>query len=101
MHQVNITVHTAQVAVDEVANCSFELLNHQLYSPDLASSDLFLFRKIKSCLRGQRFGNKNDIICDVEEFLEDQDANFFGDGITILKDSSELISWRTILKNSK
>lgn len=70
MLQVNITVYTAQVAVDEVANSSFELLTHPLYSADLALSDSFLFHKIKSCLRGQHFGNKDEIICVVEEFLQ-------------------------------
>lgn len=68
--QNNTSIHTAQVAVGEVVNCSFELLPHPPYSPDLVPSDFFLFPKLKSKLHGCHFGNNDEIICTVEEFFE-------------------------------
>ena len=65
-----LLVHSGQVVVAEVANCSFELLPHPSYSPDLALFDIFLFPKLKSYLRGCYFGNN-----DVDEFWGDMDAN--------------------------
>lgn len=83
--QDNAPAHTAQVAVAEAAKCGFELLPHPPYSPDLAPSDFYLFPKLKSHLRGHHFGNNDDVIDAVEEFLRDQEANFFHDGIAMLE----------------
>ena len=81
----DVPIHTAQVVVSETANCSFELLPHSTNSPDLVPSDFFLFSKLKSHLLGHHFRNNNKAISAVKEFLEDQDATFFYDGIAILK----------------
>ena len=37
------------------------MLEHPAYSPDLASSDFFLFLKIKEILKGRHFYDINDI----------------------------------------
>lgn len=52
----NEPVHTAQVAVAELANRGFELLPHIPYLPDLGPSKFFLFSKLKSHIRGRYFG---------------------------------------------
>ena len=78
-------IHTAPVAAAEAANCGFELLPHAPYSPDLAPSDFYLFPKLKTHLRGHHFGNNNEVIHAVEEYLEAQDATFFRDGIAMLE----------------
>lgn len=69
--QGNMPIHTAPVAADEAVNSGFELLPHPPYSPALAPSDLFLFPKHKSYLRGGYFGNNDQIISAVQEFFED------------------------------
>ena len=51
------------------ANCGFELLPHLSYSPDLV-----LFPKFKSHQSNYHFENNDEVICVVEEFLEDQMA---------------------------
>ena len=60
-------------------NCYPILLTHKTLVP----SDFFLFPKFKSHLYGYHF--ENNVIHAVEEFLEDQYATFFCDGIAILE----------------
>ena len=67
--QENTSFHTDQVAVTEAADSNFGLLLHLIHSSELASSDFFLFSKIKSHLHGHHFGNNDDIIYPVEEFF--------------------------------
>ena len=81
----NTPVHTVQASAAEAANCNFELLPHPLNLPDFTPSDLFMFPKMKSYLPGRHFENDDDIICAVEEFLEDQDTIFFRDGISMFE----------------
>ncbi|GFW88831.1 histone-lysine N-methyltransferase SETMAR [Trichonephila clavipes] len=42
-HQDSEPSHTLVVIMTKILEIRFELLNHPLYSPDLASSDFFLF----------------------------------------------------------
>ena len=47
--------HTSQVAMASGTKCSFEVLPHPLYSPDLATSDFYLFPNLKTNLHGRTF----------------------------------------------
>jgi histone-lysine N-methyltransferase SETMAR len=47
--------HKSVLAVGKLRDLHFELLEHPLYSPDLAPSDFCLFPKLKIFLTGQRF----------------------------------------------
>ena len=44
-----------------LATKQITVLEHPAYSPDLASSDLFLFPKIKEILKGRHFDDSDDI----------------------------------------
>ena len=44
----NAPVHKSRVAQAAIRECKFEQLNHPPYSPDLALSDYYLFRNLKS-----------------------------------------------------
>jgi hypothetical protein len=44
-----------------LASKQITVLEHLLYSPDLASHDFFLFPKIKEILKGKHFDNIDDI----------------------------------------
>ena len=81
----NAPIHTAQVTVAEAIDCGFELLSRSRYSRDLVPSDFFLLSKLKSYRLSHHFGNNNDVICAVEEILENQDITFFCDGIEIFE----------------
>ena len=72
--QDNAPVQTAQIAIDEAANFSFESLLHVPYSLDLTPSDLFLFRKLISHQRVRHFENNDEVMCAVGEFSKDQDV---------------------------
>ena len=55
--QDNAPAHMSQVAMAAATECSFEVLPHPTYSPDLAS-DFYLFPKLKTNLCGWNFGSK-------------------------------------------
>ena len=46
-HQDNAPAHESVVAMAAVHECSFELVDHYPYSPDLAPSYYFLFSNMK------------------------------------------------------
>ena len=58
--------HTSQVAMTAATNCGFKILPHPQYPPDMeedmALSDFYLFRKLKSYLRGTQYGSNEGII---------------------------------------
>lgn len=80
---VNGAVNTAQLTTAETTNRSFELLPHVLILPRLTQSDIILFPKTKSYLRGCHTGNYDESICAVDE----QDAILFRDENAVLKHS--------------
>ena len=73
----------AQAAIRE---CKFEQLNHPPYSPDLAPSDYYLFRNLKSHLRGTRFRDDDELKAATEAWFEDQTDDFYFKGIGCLKE---------------
>jgi len=52
-HWDNAPVHTAAVLKDWMAVKQFQVIEHPLYSPDLAPADFFLFPEIKKQLAGK------------------------------------------------
>jgi hypothetical protein len=43
-------------------DCGFEILPHSQYSMDLATSDFYLFPKLKTKLRGRRLGSNEGVM---------------------------------------
>jgi len=68
----NAAVHKSMIALEAVRNCGFVLLDHPAYSPDQAPSDYFLFRNLKSHLRGARYPDNEAL----KEWLEGQTEDF-------------------------
>ena len=62
------------------------LLQHPIYSPDLASSDYHLFAPLKDAIRGHKFSSYEAVQKAVHEWLCDQPKTFFSDGIHKLVD---------------
>ena len=60
--QDNNPAHTSQVAMIAATECGFEILPNPPYSPDMAPSDLYLFPKLKSHLRGTQYGSSEGVI---------------------------------------
>ena len=83
--QVNVPAHTSQVAMTTTTECGFEVLPHPPYSPDMALSDFYMFPKLKSNLRGTQFGSNEGVIAAINEYLEDQEKDFYLEGISKLE----------------
>ena len=59
----------------------FEILPHPPYSPDMASSDFYLYSNLKSHLRGTQYGRNEGVIEAVNQHLGDQAKAFYLEGI--------------------
>ena len=77
--------HTSQVAIAAATDCGFEVLTHPPYSSDMAPSHFYLFPTLKSNLRGTQFGSNEGVIATVNEYLEDQEKDFYLEGISKLE----------------
>ena len=81
----NDPVHASQVAIAAATECGFEILPNSPYFPDMAPSDLNLFPKMKSHLRGTQYGSNEGVIEAVNEYLGDQEKAFYLEGIRKLE----------------
>ena len=72
------------IAQEAVRDYSFVQLDHPAYSPDLAPSDYFLFRNLKSHLRGVRYPDDEALREAVKEWLEVQTEDFYFNKINSL-----------------
>ena len=82
----NAPLHKSRVAQAAIRECKFEQLNHPPYSPELAPSDYYLFRNLKSHLRGTRFQDDDELKAATEAWFEDQIDDFYFKGIDCLKE---------------
>jgi transposase len=57
----NALSHNATIVKQFLAQEKVTVLEHRPYSPDLAPADYFLFRKVKSHLKGHLFVSISDI----------------------------------------
>ena len=83
----NAPVHKSRVAQAVIRECKIEQLNHKPYSPDLALSDYYLFRNLKSHFCGMRFRDDDELKAATEAWFEDQIDDFYFKGIDCLKKS--------------
>ena len=65
--------------------CSLEILSHPLSSPDLLTSDIYLFPNQKTNFRGRNFGSNENVMGAVDEYLGDQEEGFYFEGISKLE----------------
>ena len=65
-------MHKSRVAQAAIRECKFEQLNHPPYCLDLVPSDYYLFRNLKSHLRGTRFRDDDELKAATEVWFEDQ-----------------------------
>ena len=81
----NAPVHKALAAKSCIRECGFEELIYPPYSPDLAPSDYYLFRNLKSHIRGTRNVDNEQLTEVVEAYLDDQSKSFYLKGIESLE----------------
>ena len=75
----------SQVAMTVATEWEFEILPHLPYSPDMAPSDFYLFPILKFHLRGTQYGSNEGVIEPVNEYLGDQEKDFYFEGIRKLE----------------
>ena len=66
--------HLSTVALAAIQKCGFQLFEHPTYSLDLATSDYYLFLKVKKELGSRHFATDDDITNDVDHVLRYQMA---------------------------
>ena len=66
----------SQDAMTAATECRFEILPHPPFSPDMASSDFYMFPKLKFHLRGTQYGSNEGIKEAGNEYLGNQEKTF-------------------------
>jgi len=74
------------VVQQTLRDCEFVQLNHPAYSPDLASSDYFVFRKLKFHLRETRFTEVKSLKVAFEAWFYRQDGKIFFQGVNSVEE---------------
>ncbi|GBN57507.1 hypothetical protein AVEN_20906-1 [Araneus ventricosus] len=77
----NARPHTAAQTRALLDSFGWEVLNHPLYSPDLATSDFHLFLHLKHHLCVNNYNDDEDVKTAVTSWLLEQAASFFEEGI--------------------
>ena len=80
----NAPVHMAAVAKAAVKECGFEEIEHPSYSPNLATSDYYLFSKLKKDLRGKKFDDVEEVKTAVMKHFADKEPEYVLKGIVLL-----------------
>lgn len=70
----------------KISELKYELLQHQVYWPDLVASDFWLFSPLKTFVCGKQFSSNEEVIHVVKEYFVDLLENSYRDGIYKLED---------------
>uniref|UniRef100_A0A914D5P3 YDG domain-containing protein n=1 Tax=Acrobeloides nanus TaxID=290746 RepID=A0A914D5P3_9BILA len=73
----------------------WECVEHPPYSPDISSSDYYLFRSLKHWLRGKKFRTIEEIRQSLTEFFESKTRKWYRRGIYQLEDQ-----WQKVIENN-
>ena len=89
--QENASIHTADNVVALFNKYRFETLEHPPYSPDIAPSDYYLFKNLKTHLRGKNFETERELIDAVEGYFTSKSPAFYARGIESLRSRLEQV----------
>ena len=95
-HHDNAPPHRSRLTRDLISQeLKWKQLQHPAYSPDLAPSDYWLFRSMKTFLRNKRFKNDDELENAIGQYLASKmGTDFFERGIMKLPSR-----WRLVVKN--
>ena len=71
--------------MDAVERNGKRLIPHPAFSPDLATSDFFLFPNLKKDICGRHFRSDEQVVTAVEEWVNGKDPDFFSSGLMALE----------------
>ena len=80
-HRDHASTYTFAVLMAKLHELEFKRFHHIPYSPDLASSDFFLFPNLKIWLVGNRFPSDKEVIAAVNEYFKGLKISYFSEGI--------------------
>jgi histone-lysine N-methyltransferase SETMAR len=69
MHAGNASLHTAKMTSQFLEQNSMQRAPHPAYSPDLASSDFYLFDYVKQLMSGCQFADQDSLLQAVSDIL--------------------------------
>ena len=81
LQHYNARPHTSIRTMEAITSFGWTVIPHPPYSPDLAPSDYNLFGPMKEGLRGNRYGNYNEVKTAVLNWLRHQPAEFYSNDI--------------------
>jgi histone-lysine N-methyltransferase SETMAR len=73
----NAQAHTSYLVSSSIHNLKYELLRHPPYSPDLASSDYFLFAVLKDYLKGRHCNDRSSLDSSIHQSQKSVSKNDF------------------------
>ncbi|KOC69118.1 hypothetical protein WH47_07569, partial [Habropoda laboriosa] len=68
----------------ELCEFSCEISSHLLYSPDITSSDCYLFHAVQHFLVGKKFDSIDSIRNNIVNHFNEKSKKFYSDGIMVL-----------------
>ena len=71
LHHNNGPSHSSRVVWVTVKELDIEPRSHQLYSPDMAICDLWLFPNLLNRLHGQKYESREELMCAVNRHLQE------------------------------
>src|SRR3954470_24641667 len=80
----NARPHVAKLTKEKLKTLGWEVLPHPPYSPDLASSDFHLFKKLAADLANEHFGDDDEMKKFLDASFKRQPRNFWEKGIHAL-----------------
>lgn len=94
MQQDNAPAHRARLTQQKFLELEgVEVLPHPPYSPDLAPSDYGLFRSMELHLKGQRFGNVEEVVTACQTFFSSKSQEWYYHQIQKLAER-----WRRVIE---
>ena len=87
----NARSHVAAPVKTYLETLKWEILPHPSYSPDIASSDYYLFRSMTHGLSEQHFTSREDTKNCIDDWIASKDEAFFRRGIHMLPERWEKV----------
>lgn len=91
----NAPIHTSGVAQEAIADTGLVQLRHPPYSPDLAPSDFWLFKHLKTHLKGKRYADNDELREAVTNFFSSKQVDFFKKAFDEL-----IVRWRKCVEQN-
>ncbi|QQP57921.1 Transposase [Caligus rogercresseyi] len=77
----NAPAHKAKQVQETIESLRWEILQHAVYSPDLAHSNYYLFASMGNALAEQRFTSYEDVRKWIDDWFASKEQQFFWRGI--------------------